>query len=78
MPPKRTTKSSGKRSTKKEFIWTGNEAKLLLNVTHDYKVQQLVNGTCWESVKSKDVDILQIVRKELSATEEEASQLFKD
>ena len=45
-------------------------------MTHDYKIQHLANGTCWESVKSKYADILKLFRKELPATEEEASQLF--
>ena len=46
MPPK--------KKGKKDFVWTDDEAELLLNVTHHYKVQQLAEGTCWESVKSRD------------------------
>ena len=42
-----------------------DDAELLLNVTHDYKVQHLVDGMCWESVQSKYVDILALLRKEL-------------
>ena len=82
MPPKRAPKSkgsaNGKKSVNKDFLWTDDEALLLLNVTHDYKVQHLVDGTCWESVKSKYVDILELFRKELPTTEEEAHQLSKD
>ena len=36
-----------------------------MSVTHDYKIQHLVDGTCWESVKSKYADILELFRKEL-------------
>ena len=81
MPPKRAPKSKGSANGKKsvkDFLWTDDEALLLLNVTHDYKVQHLVDGTCWGSVKSKYVDILELFRKELPTTEEEARQLSKD
>ena len=46
----------------REFIWTKYyyEAKLLLNVTRDYKIQQVNDDMCWESVKRKYVDILEI------------------
>lgn len=73
MPPKRAPKNNGQ---KKDFVWSDDEAELLLNVTHDYKIQHLVNGTCWESVKSKYADIMELFRKELPASEEEASRLF--
>ena len=73
MPPKRAPKNSRK---KKDFVWSNDEAEILLTVTHDYKIQHLVNGTCWESVKSKYADILKLFRNELPASEEEASQLF--
>ena len=66
-----------KRSRKPEFVWTDDEAELLLNVTHDYKLQQLVDGTCWESVRSKYADILEF-RNELPATDDEAKELMKD
>ena len=58
MPPKKNN-SGGK------FVWSDDEAELLLCVTHEYKTQHLVNGTCWESVKSKYADILELMRKEL-------------
>ena len=31
---------------KKQFVWTDDEAQLLLAVTHDYKIKHLVEGTC--------------------------------
>ena len=40
MPPKRAAASK-----KKEFVWTDDEAELLLTVTHDYKIKHLVEGT---------------------------------
>ena len=51
-----------KQRGKREFIWTKYyyEAKLLLNVTRDYKIQQVIDDMCWESVKRKYVDILEI------------------
>ena len=70
MPPK--------KSGKKEFFWTDDEVELLLTVTQQYKVQQMAEGTSWESVKSKYADILQLFVSELPATEEEASQSVKD
>ena len=48
MPPK---KKSEKKS--KEYIWTDDNAQLLLEVAHDYKIKHLAEGTCWESVKMK-------------------------
>ena len=49
-------------------------------MTHDYKTQHniIVNGTCtcWDSVKSKYADILELMRKELPSSEEEASLIF--
>ena len=37
MPPKRAPKNSGKKNGKKEFMWSDDEAELLLNVTLDHK-----------------------------------------
>ena len=65
MPPKK-----GQGKTKKDFVWTDDEAELLLRVTHDYNVQHLDKGTCWESVKTKYSDILELFRKELPENEE--------
>lgn len=59
-------------------MWSDDEAELLLNVTHDYKIQHLVDGTCWKSVKSKYADILELFRKELPPSEEEASWFNKN
>lgn len=73
MPPKKK-QEKGKR----EFIWTHDESELLLNVIHDYKVQQLSEGTCWESVKTKYADILELFRKGLPENEEQARSLAKD
>lgn len=69
MPPKKTVK---------EFQWTDDEAELLLNVTHDYKVTKVAEGTDWESVKSKYADILELMKNELPSSTEEASNLLKD
>ena len=47
------------KKTGKEFIWTDDEAELLLNVTIDYKTKKAAVSVDWESVKSKYSDILQ-------------------
>ena len=60
------------------LVWTDDEIELLLNVTHQYKVQQLLEGTAWESVKSKYTDIWELFRAELPTTEEEAKFLTKE
>ena len=73
MPPKKKQDKS-----KKEFIWTDNEAELLLNVVHDYKIKHLVEGTCWESVRTKYADILELFHKELPENAEQARRLTKD
>ena len=63
---------------KKGFVWTDDEVELLLNVTHDYKVRHLVEGTCWESVHLKYTDILELFRNKLIEMEEEVRQIFKE
>ena len=83
MPPKKKNleKNSSKNSenkSKKEYIWTDDEAQLLLEVAHDYKLKHLSEGTCWESVKTKYADILELFRKELPKDAEQARRLGKD
>ena len=58
-------------------MWSDDECELLLNVTHEYKVKQLMNGTDWESVRSKYSDILELFKKEIPEVEE-GSRLLKD
>jgi hypothetical protein len=67
-----------KTSRKKDFIWTNDEVELLLIVTHQYKIQQLTEGMSWESVKSKDAEILELLKGELPDMDEEAGNLVKD
>ena len=43
---------------KEEFVWSNDEAELLLNVTNDYKVTKVSESIDWESVRSKYKDIL--------------------
>ena len=48
-----------------------------MNVAHDYKIKQLMNGTDWENVRSKYSDILELFKKEIPEIEE-GSRLMKD
>ena len=48
-----------------------------MNVTHEYKIKQLMNGTDWESVRSEYSDILELFKKEIPEIEE-GSRLMKD
>lgn len=70
--------SKNQDKSTKEFTWTDDEAVLLLNVTHEYKIKQLTDGTCWESVRSKYGNILEMYKKELANSEEEARATLKD
>ena len=63
---------------KKDFVWSDDEAELLLSVTHQYKVAKLAEGVDWESVKSKYNDILELMQNELPSSTEEAAGLNKD
>ena len=45
------------KKTGKEFIWTDEEAELLLNVAIEYKTKKAAECVDWESVKSKYSDI---------------------
>ena len=65
------------KERKQEFIWSDDECELLLSITHEYKVKQLLKGTDWESVRSKYADILALYKKEL-LDPAEASQVLKD
>ena len=76
MPPK---KSTGKKKSGTElFVWTDDESELLLNVTQDYKVQQLADGSAWESVKPKYDDTLKLFRNELPENAQQAVSLAKN
>ena len=62
MPPKKTpankkTLPKKKTDSTKEFVWSDDEAELLLNVTNEYKVAKAAESVNWESVKSKYKDI---------------------
>ena len=67
-----------KKSSKREFQWTDDEAELLLQSTHLYKAKKSMENVDWESVKSKYEDILEIMREELPETKEEAKELTKE
>ena len=62
---------------KETFVWSDDEAELLLNVTYEYKVKHSANSIDWEKVKSKYADILQLYVEQLP-TPEEATTLEKD
>ena len=47
IPPKRVADHK-----KKQFVWTDDEAELLLGVTHDYKAKHLKEGTCTPDLPS--------------------------
>ena len=46
-------------------MWSDDKSQLLLNVTHEFKVKPLMNGTDWESMRSKYADIMELFKKEL-------------
>ena len=52
MPPQKKEKKTGN-----EFVWSDDEAELLLNVANEYKVSKAAEGIDWESVKTKYSDI---------------------
>ena len=60
MPPKkeRQKEKEGQKEKKKEFVWTNDEAELLLNIANDYKVSKAGESVDWESVKSTFVSYL--------------------
>ena len=50
---------------RKEFVWTDDEAELLLNVTIEYKTAKAAESVDWESVKSKYADIFELFKAQL-------------
>jgi hypothetical protein len=42
---------------KKQFSWSGDEAQLLLNITLEYKLENVAEGVDWESIRSKYEEI---------------------
>ena len=57
-------------SLKKDFVWTDDEVELLLTVTHQYKVQKLMETVDWEPIK--------IRRKEWMEWKKEWNEREKD
>ena len=51
--PKDSTPRNMPKKTGKEFIWTDDEAELLLNVAIEYKTMKAAESVHWEFVKSK-------------------------
>lgn len=49
--------ASTNASGRKTFVWTNDEAELLLQVTLDYKTKKLQENVDWESYLSKYSDI---------------------
>ena len=72
MPPK---KEESKKEKKKEFVWSDDEAELLLNVANDYKVSKAAESVDWESVKSKYDDICDLF---IAALPENNNCVMKD
>ena len=64
MAAKRKKSDSSNKEGKDTFKWTDDEAELLLKVTHDYKVLKATEGTDWESIQSKNADILELMLAE--------------
>lgn len=54
---RRSSTKEGRKERKKEFVWTDDEAELLLNVANEYKVVKASESVDWESIKSKYEDI---------------------
>ena len=52
-PPAKKTLNKKKNDAQKEFVWSDDEAELLLNVSIEYKVVKAAESIDWESVKSK-------------------------
>ena len=71
-------KKGDDRDVSESFKWTDDEAKLLLKVTHEYKVLKSVEDVDWESVQSKCSDILKRMLVQLPASSEEAKELNKE
>ena len=61
MPPMKTpakkTLLKKKTDGNKEFVWSDDEAELLVNVANEYKIAKAAESVDWESVKSKYKDI---------------------
>ena len=59
-----------KKTKRAEFLWSDDECELLLNITHEYKIKQLMNRTDSESVCSKYSDTLELFKKVIPEIEE--------
>ena len=70
--------SSSSTRGKSDFKWTDDEAELLLNVTHNYKIAKITENVDWESVKTKYDNILALMKDELPSTADEAKEMTKD
>ena len=72
-PPKET--HAPPKESKKEFVWSDDEAELLLNVTNDYKVTKVSESIDWESVRSKYKDIFDLF---VASLPEENTDITRD
>ena len=68
MPPKR--KVAGEENI---FTWTDDESLLLLNITADYKNQNISEGLDWESIQNKYADIAERMVEALQKYNEQGS-----
>ena len=50
---------------RREFVWTDDEAELLLNITIEYKTSKAAESVDWESVKCKYADIFELFKAQL-------------
>ena len=74
-----TKEKDGTRKGKEQtFVWTDDEAELLLKVTYEYKVKKAGENVDWESVRSKYSDIWEQLKQQLPSNPEEAKEMGKD
>nr|XP_055075109.1 uncharacterized protein LOC129454573 [Misgurnus anguillicaudatus] len=61
------------RGKGESYVWTDDEVEMLLNVTHEYKVNKINENVDWESCQSKYADILALFLQQYPS---ETSQQF--
>ena len=70
--------TKAQKKSKDSFVWTDDEAELLLCVANEYKVQREMENADWETCQGKYNDILSAFQKQYPYDNGEINALGKD
>ena len=75
MATSKTRQNAKKTSVQNVFIWTDDKVDFLWILTNKYKVSKTYQSVDWESVQSKNADILKRFKQHIPSTEDNSESL---